>query len=268
VGALHVNIIDRRAIDDPEIRSSLLNGHRDARETTDQALVFVVIDSRKLERECFVRVIEASSRRIAIAAYESVHEWREAADLQEPCAILMNIGGRRVSEPAVCAEIEGLVHEAGPTPVIVMAESEEFREMIAAVDSGARGYIPSSVGADVIVEAAHLTSAGGIFLPVSSVLALRDAILKKVERPRGIEEHFTSRQAAVADALRRGKANKTIAYELNMCESTVKVHIRTIMKKLRATNRTQAAFKLNALFPREQSAAAEVPPAGVAAGVR
>ena len=55
---------------------------------------------------------------------------------------------------------------------------------------------------------------------------------KEADRPTGIEELFTSRQAAVADALRRGKANKTIAYELNMCESTVKVHIRTIMKKL------------------------------------
>jgi DNA-binding NarL/FixJ family response regulator len=223
-------------------------------------VVFAVIDSRKLERECFVRVIEASSRRISIAAYESVQEWREATDVHAPCAILMNIGGRRVSDPAVSAEVEGLIAEAGRTPVIVMAESEEFREMIAAVDSGARGYIPSSVGADVVVEAARLTSAGGIFLPVSSVLALRDAILKQVERPTGIEEHFTSRQAAVADALRRGKANKTIAYELNMCESTVKVHIRTIMKKLRATNRTQAAFKLNALFPNEQAASAEAAP--------
>ena len=58
------------------------------------------------------------------------------------------------------------------------------------------------------------------------------------------------RQFAVADALRRGKANKIIAYELNMSESTVKVHIRNIMKKHKATNRTEAAFKLNAMCPR------------------
>ena len=65
-------------------------------------------------------------------------------------------------------------------------------------------------------------------------------------------QDLTSRQAAVAEALRRGKANKTIAYELNMCESTVKVHIRSIMRKLQAKNRTEAAFKLNAVLPQSK----------------
>ena len=53
---------------------------------------------------------------------------------------------------------------------------------------------------------------------------------------------FTAKQTAVIEAIRRGKANKVIAYELNMCESTVKVHVRNIMKKLQAKNRTQVAL--------------------------
>lgn len=212
---------------------------------------FAVIDSRKLERECFVRVIKASHTRLSITAYGSVQEWSEGPDREAPCVILLNIGGRRVGMPAVASSLQKLVAEAGDTPVIVLSESEDLRDMIAAIDCGARGYIPASVGVDVIIDAACLTSAGGIFLPVSSLSTLREAISKDIDRPIGIEQHFTSRQAAVADALRHGKANKSIAYELNMCESTVKVHIRTIMKKLRASNRTEAAFKLNALFPKE-----------------
>ena len=47
------------------------------------------------------------------------------------------------------------------------------------------------------------------------------------------------------------KANKIIAYELKLRESTVKVHIRNIMKKLKATNRTEVACKVNDLFPVE-----------------
>ncbi len=211
--------------------------------------LFVLIDRRKLERECFVRGIEAAHGAVTIAAYGSVSEWKASDMSRPPVAVLLSIGGRRVSEPAVAEEIRNLVGQADDIPVIVLAESEELSEMIAAVDNGARGYIPGSVSADVVIEAARLTSAGGVFLPASSILALRDTVVQKVERKTGVEEYFTSRQAAVADALRRGKANKTIAYELNMCESTVKVHIRTIMKKLRATNRTQAAYKLNSLFP-------------------
>ena len=53
---------------------------------------------------------------------------------------------------------------------------------------------------------------------------------------------------AVVNALRQGKANKTIAFELNMCESTVKVHVRNIMRKLKATNRTEVAYIYNKAF--------------------
>ena len=55
----------------------------------------------------------------------------------------------------------------------------------------------------------------------------------------------TARELAVIRAIQKGKSNKVIAYELNMCESTVKVHVRNIMKKLKAKNRTEVA--INAL---------------------
>ena len=208
---------------------------------------FVVIDSRKLERECFVRVIESTHGHVLLSAYGSIAEWRSEAAGGAPRAILLNIGGRRASVASVGSELEGLVAEAGTVPVIVLAESEKLRDMIAAIDCGAKGYIPASVGVDAIVEAARLATSGGIFVPASSLAGLREVAGEDRDAPTGIEEHFTSRQAAVADALRRGKANKIIAYELNMCESTVKIHIRNILRKLEATNRTEAAFKLNAL---------------------
>jgi DNA-binding NarL/FixJ family response regulator len=53
---------------------------------------------------------------------------------------------------------------------------------------------------------------------------------------------FTPRQLEVLRRLWQGKQNKLIAYDLNMCESTVKVHIRHIMKKLNARNRTQVVL--------------------------
>ena len=215
-----------------------------------------LIDGRTLERECFVRTMELSHPKLRVIGYSSIRDWKGALETTAPpAAILFNIGGREVSNEAVGAELARLVEEAGPIPVIVLAESESLREMIAAVDCGARGYIPASVGVDAMVEATRLTSAGGVFLPVTTVLSLRGSIAPRSEPAGGIEDYFTPRQSAVADALRRGKANKIIAYELNMCESTVKVHIRNIMKKLKATNRTEAAFKLNSMYPRGDAVA-------------
>jgi DNA-binding NarL/FixJ family response regulator len=57
------------------------------------------------------------------------------------------------------------------------------------------------------------------------------------------EHRVTVRERKVIQAIRQGKPNKVIAYELNMCESTVKVHVRNIMKKLNARNRTDIAIK-------------------------
>jgi DNA-binding NarL/FixJ family response regulator len=53
---------------------------------------------------------------------------------------------------------------------------------------------------------------------------------------------FTRRQMEILACLWAGKPNKLIAHELNLSQSTVKVHIRIIMKKLHATNRTQVVL--------------------------
>ena len=52
----------------------------------------------------------------------------------------------------------------------------------------------------------------------------------------------------MARELRKGTPNKIIAYNLNMCESTVKVHVRNIMRKLNAKNRTEVAYFSNELM--------------------
>ena len=115
--------------------------------------------------------------------------------------------------------------------------TKDFGEMVAVDD----------LSLDIAVEAVRLVRAGGTFVPASSLAAARrsgDA----PTAPRGTSGIFTARQAAVVDALRRGKANKVIAYELKMRESTVKVHVRNIMKKLNARNRTEVAFMTNELI--------------------
>ena len=59
--------------------------------------------------------------------------------------------------------------------------------------------------------------------------------------------------------LREGKPNKLIAAQLKMQESTVKVHVRNILKKLRVTNRTHAAFVASRMFCQPPSTAVASP---------
>jgi len=203
-----------------------------------------IVDKRALERECLARGLVEHNSTLTIAAVGTLDELRATPNGVDASAILMVLGARKVTDQGVRAELVHFVSQVGAVPVIVVADSDEPGEILAALESGARGYIPTSVKVRVAAEAIGLARAGGIFVPASGVLALREMIHATASNARPLSGIFTTREASVVEALRKGKANKIIAYELNLCESTVKVHIRNIMKKLKASNRTEVAYKL------------------------
>ena len=213
-------------------------------EAKRQETLIVIIDKRALERECLARGLVEHNPTVQVTAVGSLDEFQSLPEEVEASVILVTLGSRKVSDQAVRLELARFISEVGPVPVVVVADPDEPAEILAALESGAQGYIPTNVKVRVASEAIALVRAGGTFVPASSVLALRDAIHATVLGPRTLSGMFTTREAAVVEALRKGKANKIIAYELNLCESTVKVHIRNIMKKLKATNRTEVAYKL------------------------
>jgi DNA-binding NarL/FixJ family response regulator len=101
------------------------------------------------------------------------------------------------------------------------------------------------------VAALRLISAGGTFVPPD---ALRATTAKPDDQPEGERQRrsdgldLTPRELSVIDLLREGKPNKLIGRELEMQESTVKVHVRNILKKLNARNRTHAALVASRLL--------------------
>lgn len=215
----------------------------------DQEFV-ALIDNRNLERECFVRSIELLHPRVAVLGFPSAQAYLNmigGSKKMRAIAVLLNVGSRQLPHPEIDAELACLLQAPNPSPVVVLGPSDELEPMLATLEAGAAGYIPANIGIDEIIDAMWLTSSGGVFLKLESLAKLRQVSRAKPECAEVFKE-LTSRQAAVAESLRRGKANKVIAYELNMCESTVKVHIRSIMRKLRSRNRTEAAYKLNALL--------------------
>jgi DNA-binding CsgD family transcriptional regulator len=127
-------------------------------------------------------------------------------------------------------------------PVIVLADKTDPQLALTAIHHGARGYIPFTMGFDIAVEAVRFVLAGGTYVPMDCFLAGGWSGVAAAQ-PSPSAEAVTSRELAVVRAIQQGKSNKVMAYDLNMCESTVKVHIRNIMKKLKAKNRTDVAIK-------------------------
>ncbi|MFN4129917.1 MAG: LuxR C-terminal-related transcriptional regulator [Paracoccaceae bacterium] len=213
-----------------------------------QNSVIVVIDPQTLDRECLVRTIEVSLHGMVAHGYESIDAWLAASEVPAPKAVLYRIRNVDSENGGATDEVGRLVEAAGNVSVVVIGDSDDIHSIIAAFDSGAKTYLPSSVGFETILEATRLSMTSGVFLPVTSLKALRAAFIPAPKTEADPTGQFTARQLSVCEAMRRGKSNKTIAYELGLCESTVKVHVRSIMKRLRVTNRTEAAYKLNAVY--------------------
>lgn len=206
----------------------------------------VLIEPRALVRECVARYIRAVPGHF-VTSFSSVESWLEVRERTQASLVVLCLPGP-LADAAEQGGFEQLARAAEALPTVVMSDAEDLNSVLDAINKGARGFIPTSLPMEVVIEALRLVRAGGVFVPASSLIpALRT---RDTRASAGGERNtiFTVRQAAVVDALRRGKANKTIAHELNMRESTVKVHVRNIMKKLSAKNRTEVALMTSRLM--------------------
>jgi DNA-binding NarL/FixJ family response regulator len=207
-----------------------------------------VIEQRVLLRDCLTHCLGEISA-LEVMGVATPEEWLDCCRDLDIFLVLLSLSGCPTREHNKTS-IRRLAQARPDIPVVVLSEGESLDQIISVFKEGARGYIPTSLNLALALDAMRLVKAGGVYLPQSSLAAARQA-----ERPQNapsdpnpLSEVFTDRQLEVLEALRRGKANKIIAYELDMCESTVKVHIRNIMRKLKATNRTEVAYKANEIL--------------------
>jgi DNA-binding NarL/FixJ family response regulator len=227
---------------DPEIDAA---GHSSKAADADLGpLTIGLIDFYRLTQECLTTVFGDLRSEIVTVGFATaqvcIAEARNDLDL-----ILYSLHGSDAGDATVAQAVTAVCQAFPNSPVIVFSDAdamEQSRIMRATLKSGARGFVPTQTATlSITLAAIRLVNAGGTFVPVDLLLAPRP------DHAPGRPNRLTSRQGAVLNHLQQGKANKIIAYELGMSESTVKVHVRNIMHKMGATNRTQAAYKAQRL---------------------
>jgi DNA-binding NarL/FixJ family response regulator len=230
--------------------SSEINAHKDCGTTgpsNGKILDIAILDDRTFNRDCLGRSLLALEPALRLTYLAHVDEFGQVHVEQAgwPRVVLINMNSLHAIN-LVIPEISRIKSLAPETMVIVLSETERVGDVLLLFEAGASGYIPPSVELEVAVKALQLVAAGGMYVPaciLSGYGDYGDSTKQQENWPNGGK--FSSKQLAVMNALRQGKANKIIAYELNMSESTVKVHVRNVMKKLQARNRTEAALIVN-----------------------
>ena len=193
-----------------------------------------LIESSSLLRECIHGSLKAALP-LPIVSYASVPELQhQSRSIDIKLAMLSLIEAE--TEVSIYA-MKTLLESLPGIPVIVLGYKNDPESARNAVGYGARAYIPFTMEFAIAIEAVRLVLAGGTYVPVDYL-----DFPCVASTPSAAPGRVTNRELAVVRAIKQGKSNKIIAYDLNMCESTVKVHVRNIMKKLNAKNRTEVAM--------------------------
>lgn len=133
-------------------------------------------------------------------------------------------------------------------PVVVVSMIESRRDVLRAIDLGALGYVPKTAQPDEMLKALKLVLSGEIYLPPSVLTrSNRESAAGDTGHPSMFAgsdrlDSLTRRQREVVRLLGQGKTNAQIADDLRLSESTVRLHVSTILDRLNLNNRTQVAL--------------------------
>ena len=166
---------------------------------------------------------------------------------------LESVAGRRYDLILLDLNMPGLnrldalaaLREAAPdAPVVVLSGETEPDLVRATIERGAMGFIPKSATPQVLIEALRLVLAHGVYLPLE-VLERMNAPAPKAPdaaADAAVVPGLTPRQLDVLRFVIQGKPNKVIARELDIAESTVKVHLSSVLRAFGVRNRTEAVY--------------------------
>lgn len=222
--------------------------------------IAVLIDPRPLTRTSISRLLAggtSASRRtedMMVWPVASLEEFLSIypADGTEVAVAVFNLGGECPLDEEVQTGLARLGNRFPDIPQVLLSDCANPAHILAALRGGVRGYVPGAAESAMVIQGIRLVVAGGMFVPPNVLASVAGADCSGAAAESLAEDgggrlpsELTPRQSEVFDLLRQGKSNKLIAYDLGMQESTVKVHVRQIMRKLKAINRTHAVFLAN-----------------------
>lgn len=138
--------------------------------------------------------------------------------------------------------VQSIVEEVPETHVVTLTVSEDADDLLDALRAGAQGYLLKNIDADFLINAVRRAADGEAVMSAQMTAKLMRNVRCGTE-PLTVADHekLSPREREILSFLARGASNKEIARALELAESTVKIHIQGILKKLGMTSRVQAA---------------------------
>jgi len=196
----------------------------------------VVIDDHTLFRRgitaLLTRVPDFDVAGEAADGFEGI----KAVAQHQPDVVLLDLNMPGISGIDALAAI---LKETPGTHVVMLTVSEEADDLMLALRSGALGYLLKNIESDFLVASVRRAADGEAVMSPEMTSKLMHEVRGGTTAAK--EPALSPREREILVYLARGASNKEIARDLDVAESTVKIHVQHILRKLELTSRVQAA---------------------------
>jgi len=204
----------------------------------------LLIDDHALVRKGLEALLQ--SRNIEVAAsVGSGQEGIDEASKIHPDVILLDINMPGMNGLETLKELR---QRKIDSPVLMLTMSREEADLRAALQNGAQGYLLKDMEPEELIPALEAVASGDNIVAKELVSSLTRIVQSKnADEPEPSEESpfadLTPRELEILSHIAEGQSNKAIARDLDISDGTVKLHVKSILRKLGMHSRVEAAVK-------------------------
>ena len=207
----------------------------------------IVVEANDLMRRGLVNLISGSGHSNC-AAFDSVEMMEKDFDADMSDAVLLVNFGQ--DENLMTQGINRLKSRHPACQIVLLSNKYSHSHLHSALNAGACGYLLTDMSCETLVKSLEVISLGQPVIPQDAFELILNGHANALTNAVPSDDHpsrlpaglLSDRELFVLRGLRRAMSNKLIARECNVCEATVKVHVKAILRKINGKNRTEAAI--------------------------
>jgi len=195
-----------------------------------------IIDDHALFRNGLISLLE--SRKIQAKAAASPKQGLEEIPTLLLDIILLDL---RMPTMSGIEVLKALKEQDEQTPIVMLTTSTEENDLRDCLKYGAQGYLLKDMDPDELVDALNEIVAGSIIVAQDMTHVLARVLRNELTDNEATFDSLTNREKEVSCQVASGHSNKVIARELGISDGTVKLHVKSILKKLSLSSRVEVA---------------------------
>jgi two-component system nitrate/nitrite response regulator NarL len=205
----------------------------------------VLVGAKTLMREGLKQLLAGSAINISGEAQRLSELPALFAASRQPDLILFDVAE---FDEDVAENVRQIKSRYPDVKMVMLTDALDGPQLSASLAAGVDGYLMKEISTEALLQSLRLVMVGEKVFPSDLVTLLvngSSALPKSGKRTvsdavkdRGLSD----RELQILQCLAQGDSNKTIANRLDITEATVKVHVKSLLRKIRANNRTQAAI--------------------------